>query len=152
MKALGKPIGEEWLTSQFLLPNEEAFSQTMTISKKMETAKEDRLNASAISYSRSRPLSPFAADNAFSLSKAGYANPGNIDRQNKSAMKQKRLAHENDSAQGIFVEPYNIGEMDPPPQHHNQQQLTQNVATNNDIDFGKYNQLDHNMLFNIQST
>lgn len=38
------------------------------------------------------------------------------------------------------------------PQHHNQQQLTQNVATNNNIDFGKYNQLDHNMLFNIQST
>jgi len=150
MKALGKPIGEEWLTSQFLLPNEEAFSQTMTISKKMETAKEDRLNASAISYSRSRPLSPFAADNAFSLSKAGYANPGNIDRQNKSAMKQKRLAHE--SAQGIFVEPYNIGEMDPRPQHLNQQQLTQNVATNKNLDFGKYNQLDHNMLFNIQST
>ena len=94
MKELGKPIGEEWLTSQFLLPNEEAFSQTMTISKKMETAKEDRLNASAISYSRSRPLSPFAADNAFSLSKAGYANPGNIDRQNKSAMKQKRMVHD----------------------------------------------------------
>ena len=151
MKALGKPTGEEWLTSQFLLPNEEAFSQTMTISKKMETAKEDRLNASAISYSRSRPLSPFAADNAFSLSKAGYANPGNIDRQNKSAMKQKRMAH--DSVQEfIDDEPYGIGEMDPRPQHLNQQQLTQNVATNNNIDFGKYNQLDHNMLFNIQST
>ena len=52
----------------------------MTISKKMESAKEEKLNASAISYSRSRPLSPFAVDNAFSLSKAGYANPGNLDR------------------------------------------------------------------------
>ena len=69
MKNQNKPIGEEWLTSQFLLPNEEAFSQTMTISKKMESAQEEKLNASAISYSRSRPLSPFAADNAFSLSK-----------------------------------------------------------------------------------
>lgn len=90
MKERGKPIGEEWLISQFLLPNEEAFSQTMTISKKMESAKEEKLNASAISYSRSRPLSPFAVDNAFSLSKAGYANPGNLDRNNISAMKNKR--------------------------------------------------------------
>ena len=92
MREIGKPVGEEWLTSQFLLPNEEAFSQTMTISKKMENAKEEKLNASAISYSRSRPLSPFAADNAgFSLSKAVYANPGNLDRHTPSAMKQKRI-------------------------------------------------------------
>lgn len=56
----------------------------------MESAKEEKLNASAISYSRSRPLSPFAVDNAFSLSKAGYANPGNLDRNNISAMKNKR--------------------------------------------------------------
>ena len=56
----------------------------------MESAKEEKLNASAISYSRSRPLSPFAVDNAFSLSKAGYANPGNLDRVNASAMKQRR--------------------------------------------------------------
>ena len=89
MRQLGKPVGEEWLTSQFLLPNEEALSQTMTISKKMESAKEEKLNASAISYSRSRPLSPFAVDNAFSLSKAGYANPGNLDRQNISGMKSR---------------------------------------------------------------
>lgn len=90
MKQKNNPIGEEWLTSQFLLPNEEAFSQTMTISKKMESAKEEKLNASAISYSRSRPLSPFAVDNAFSLSKQGYANPGNLDRALPSAMKQRR--------------------------------------------------------------
>lgn len=91
MKELGKPIGEEWLTSQFVLPNDEALSQTMTISKKMENAKEEKLNASAISYSRSRPLSPFAVDQAgVSLSKAGYANPGNLDRVTPSAMKQKR--------------------------------------------------------------
>lgn len=89
MQQLGKPIGEEWLTSQFLLPNEEALSQTMTISKRIENAKEERLNASAISYCKSRPLSPFAADNAFSLSKAGYANPGNLDRSHTSAMKAK---------------------------------------------------------------
>lgn len=92
LRERGKPFGEEWLTSQFLLPNEEAFSQTMTISKKMESAKEEKLNASAISYSRSRPLSPFAADNAFSLSKAGYANPGNLDRANISAMKSRSRA------------------------------------------------------------
>ena len=45
-----------------------------------------------------------------------------------------------------------MGGMGAHPQHLNQQQLTQNVATNNNIDFGKYNQLDHDMLFNIQST
>jgi hypothetical protein len=91
MKQKLKPVGEEWLTTQFLLPNDEAFSQTITISKKMESAKEDKLNASAISYSKSRPLSPFAADNAgINLSKAGYANPGNLDRVTPSAMKQKR--------------------------------------------------------------
>jgi hypothetical protein len=55
----------------------------------MESAKEEKLNASAISYSRSRPLSPFAADNAFNLSKAGYANPGNLDRVNPSAIKKQ---------------------------------------------------------------
>mmetsp|Transcript_26536 Transcript_26536/g.40528 ORF Transcript_26536/g.40528 Transcript_26536/m.40528 type:complete len:96 (-) Transcript_26536:245-532(-) len=64
----------------------------MTISKMMESAKEEKLNASAISYSRSRPLSPFAADNGFSLSKAGYANPGNLDRSNPSAIKSRRVA------------------------------------------------------------
>jgi len=63
----------------------------MTISKKMESAKEEKLNASAISYSRSRPLSPFAAENAgLSLSKAGYANPGNLDRATPSAIKQRK--------------------------------------------------------------
>lgn len=65
MRIKNRPIGEEWLISQFLLNNEEALSQTMTISKKMESVKEEKLNASAISYSRSRPLSPFAVDNAF---------------------------------------------------------------------------------------
>jgi hypothetical protein len=30
--------------------------------------------------------------------------------------------------------------------------LTQNIQGNNNIDFGKYNQLNHEMLFNIQST
>ena len=62
----------------------------MTISKKIEHAKEEKLNASAISYSKSRPLSPFALDNAYNLSKAGYANPGNLDRANPSAIKSKR--------------------------------------------------------------
>lgn len=60
----------------------------MTISKKMESAKEEKLNASAISYSRSRPLSPFAIENAgINLSKAGFANPGNLDRVTPSAVK-----------------------------------------------------------------
>ena len=87
LRAKGKPFGEEWLTSQFLHPNDEALSQTMTISKKMESEKQDKLNASAISYSRSRPLSPFAADNAFNLSKGGYANPASLDRASISAAK-----------------------------------------------------------------
>ena len=106
----------------------------MTISKKMESAKEEKLNASAISYSRSRPLSPFAADNAFNLSKAGYANPGNLDRANPSAMKQKRMSN-----------PYGKSYPD------GVQMQTQNVVSNGDnaIDFGKYNQLNDNMLFNI---
>ena len=93
MQKLGKPIGEEWLSSQFVLPNDEALSQTMTISKKMETNKEERLNASAISYSRSRPLSPFAVDNAVGISKAGFANPGNLDKSIPSAMKMKKSAN-----------------------------------------------------------
>ena len=93
MLGKGKPIGEEWLTSQFLLPNDEALSQTMTISKKMVDAKEERLNASAISYCKSRPLSPFAADNGFSLSKAGYANPGNLDKSIPSAIKMRKSSN-----------------------------------------------------------
>lgn len=117
MKQRGKPVGEEWLTSQFLLPNEEAFSQTMTISKKMQSAHEEKLNASAISYSRSRPLSPFAADNGFNLSKAGYANPGNLDRNNPSAMKQRRsqLALDKSTNSALY------GKL---PQNPSQQQLT----------------------------
>ena len=45
---------------------------------------------SAISYSKSRPLSPLVLDNAYNLSKAGYANPGNLDRAYPSAVKSKR--------------------------------------------------------------
>jgi len=45
---------------------------------------------SAITYSKSRPLSPLVLDNAYNLSKAGYANPGNLDRANPSAVKSKR--------------------------------------------------------------
>ena len=95
MRQMGKPVGEEWLITQFVLPNDEALSQTMTISKKMESERQEKLNASAISYSRSRPLSPFAADNAFNLSKAGYANPGSLDRGNVSAAKKSRSSNLN---------------------------------------------------------
>ena len=106
----------------------------------MESAKEEKLNASAISYSRSRPLSPFAADNAFSLSKQGYANPGNLDRALPSAMKAKR------NQSHIY------GKLTSASQNNNAQPLTQNIEASNDIDFGKYSQLNHDMLFNIQST
>jgi hypothetical protein len=62
----------------------------MTISRRMENAKEEKMNASAISYSKSRPLSPFAVEHVGqSLSKAGYANPGNLDRVNPSGIKRK---------------------------------------------------------------
>jgi hypothetical protein len=78
MKIEGVLIGEEWLTSQFLLSNNEALSQTVTISRKIEEENKEKLNRSDISQSR-RPISPFvsAADgNPFQQSKlAYYAHP-----------------------------------------------------------------------------
>ena len=40
IKIEGIPIGEELLTSLFVLPNEAAMTQTMTISKRIEDKKE----------------------------------------------------------------------------------------------------------------
>lgn len=60
MKIEGVLIGEEWLTSQFLLANNEALSQTVTISKKIEEENKEKLNRSDISQSR-RPISPFVS-------------------------------------------------------------------------------------------
>jgi len=56
----------------------------------MQSAKQDNLNASYISQYKTRPVSPFAANSPFSLTKAGFANPGNLDRQGNSAMRAKR--------------------------------------------------------------
>jgi len=56
LKIEGVLTGEEWLTSQFLLANEEAMTQTIVISKKIEQDNKDKLNRSDISK---RPISPF---------------------------------------------------------------------------------------------
>ena len=67
MKIEGVLTGEEWLTSQFLLSNNEAMAQTATISKKIEEENKEKLNKSDISANR-RPVSPFGTgpgDNPF---------------------------------------------------------------------------------------
>jgi len=91
LKIEGVLTGEEWLTSQFLLSNNEAMAQTATISKKIEEENKEKLNKSDISQNR-RPVSPFGTgpgDNPFSLSKMGFAVPGNLDRSLPSAMKTR---------------------------------------------------------------
>ena len=118
----------------------------MTISKKMESERQDKLNASAISYSRSRPLSPFAADNAFNLSKAGYANPGSLDRAGASAIKNRSRAANMNNPQPSKSYEAAIGQGQRGP-------LTQNIEANEKLDFGKYEQLqNHEMLFEVQAT
>ena len=91
MKIEGVLTGEEWLTSQFLLSNNEAMAQTATISKKIDDENKEKLNKSDISANR-RPVSPFGTgpgDNPFSISKMGFAVPGNLDRSLPSAMKTR---------------------------------------------------------------
>jgi hypothetical protein len=57
LKLEGVLTGEEWLTSQFLLCNEEAMTQTITISKKITEANKEKLDKS--SDISKRPISPF---------------------------------------------------------------------------------------------
>jgi hypothetical protein len=84
------PIGEELLTQQFMLGSDEGMAQTITISKRMEEQKEERLNRSAISKEEGRPVTGFGGtDNPFNLSKMGYANPAANDRGIPSAMKSR---------------------------------------------------------------
>ena len=61
-------------------------AQTVTITKRIEEQREQRLNHSAISE---RPVTGFGADNPFNLSKMGYANPAANDRGIPSAMKSR---------------------------------------------------------------
>ena len=87
----GVLTGEEWLTSQFLLSNNDAMAQTVTISKKIKEDNREKLNKSDISNNR-RPISPFGTqpgDNAFSITKMGYAYPANLDRSLPSALKKR---------------------------------------------------------------
>ena len=91
LKIEGVLTGEEWLTSQFLLSNNEAMAQTVTISKKIEEEHKEKLNKRDISNNK-RPISPFGTgpgDNPFSISKMGYANPANLDRSLPSALKTR---------------------------------------------------------------
>jgi hypothetical protein len=60
MRRKGVPIGEEWLMSQFLLANNEALSQTVAISQKLQQENKDKLNRSDISRNN-RPISPFVS-------------------------------------------------------------------------------------------
>lgn len=91
MKVEGIVTGEEWLTSMFLLNNEEAMAQTVTISKKIADENKEKLNKSDISK---RPVSPFGTipgqENPFGLSRLGYAQPSsNLDRSLPSALKTR---------------------------------------------------------------
>ena len=122
LKIEGVLTGEEWLTSQFLLSNNEAMAQTATISKKMEEDNKEKLNKSDISKNH-RPISPFGTgpgDNPFSISKMGYANPANLDRSLPSAMKTRNkiprtpdgMISENQEWKTNFVpaQPYSLEE------------------------------------------
>lgn len=60
----------------------------MTISQRIDKAKEQKLNNSSISKAE-RPTTPFGEDNPFNLSRMGYANPAAIDRQQPSALKSR---------------------------------------------------------------
>jgi len=95
LKIEGVLTGEEWLTSQFLLSNEEAMQQTVTITKKIEDDNKDKLNKSDISRN-ARPISEFGTgvdghDHFLGLSKMGYAHPSssNFDRSLASALKTR---------------------------------------------------------------
>jgi hypothetical protein len=68
---------------------DEGMAQTVTISKRIEEQREQRLNHSAISKEEGRPVTGLGADNPFNLSKMGYANPSANDRGIPSAMKSR---------------------------------------------------------------
>lgn len=58
----GVLTGEEWLTSNFMLPNTEALAQTSTIQHRIVEEQKEKLNKSDISRSN-RPVSPFGSQN-----------------------------------------------------------------------------------------
>lgn len=90
IKIEGIPVGEELLTQQFVLINDQAMAQTMTISKRMEDQKEQKLNHSAISKDEGRPVTGLGgSENPFNLSRMGYANPAANDKGVPSAMKSR---------------------------------------------------------------
>ncbi len=74
-----------------MLGSDEGMAQTITITKKMEEQKEERLNRSAISKEEGRPITAMGSDNPFNLSKMGYANPSANDRGVPSAMKSRPM-------------------------------------------------------------
>ena len=63
-------------------------TQTITISKKIEVMRENKMNHSAISKDDRPTTGIYAADNPFNLSRMGYANPAG-DRNLPSAMKTR---------------------------------------------------------------
>ena len=89
IKIEGIPVGEELLTQQFVLGMDEGMAQTVTITKRIEEQREQRLNHSAISKEEGRPVTGFGGENPFNLSKMGYANPAANDRGIPSAMKSR---------------------------------------------------------------
>jgi hypothetical protein len=73
-----------------MLGSNEAMAQTVTISKRMEDQRQERLNHSAFSKEEGRPVTGFGgSENPFNLSKMGYANPSANDRGVPSAMKSR---------------------------------------------------------------
>lgn len=88
LKIEGVLTGEEWLTSNFMLANNEALNQTEVIRKRAADEQRERLNKSDISRSN-RPVSPFGScGDVFGVSQRGYANPSS-DRSMLSAMKTR---------------------------------------------------------------
>jgi hypothetical protein len=61
----------------------------MTISKKIEAVRENKMNHSAISKEERPTTGIYATDNPFNLSRMGYANPAAIERNIPSAMKSR---------------------------------------------------------------
>lgn len=94
LKVEGVLTGEEWLSYQFMLGNEEALIQTNTIDQKIASENQEKLEKSD---NMSHPISNIASsgpnhENPFGLSAKGYANPGqrDLERSVPSAMKSRQ--------------------------------------------------------------
>ena len=73
-----------------MLEEDQAMAQTITISRRMEELREQRMDHSAVSKDEGRPVTALGGtNNPFNLSRMGYANPSANDRNIPSAMKSR---------------------------------------------------------------